>query len=104
MNDRTALPELRRILKQDGVLIAMIPIVEGCQETYEDETIISPEQREIHFGQSDHVRVYGADFIQRLTDAGFDVQVHTAFGKESVRYGLIMGDKILICRKGAKVK
>ena len=77
----------------------MVPIVDGCQSTYEDETIISPAEREIHFGQSDHVRVYGADFGQRLTDAKFDVQVHTAFGKEAVRYGLIMGDKTFICRK-----
>ncbi len=99
LNDRMALLELGRILKRDGVLIVMVPIVEGCQSTYEDETITSPEEREIHFGQNDHVRVYGADFIQRLTNAGFDVQVHTAFGKEALRYGLIMGQKIFICRK-----
>jgi predicted Zn-ribbon and HTH transcriptional regulator len=99
VNDRVALLELRRILKRDGTLIVMVPIVEGCPTTYEDETIISPEEREIHFGYSDDVRLYGADFTQRLRDAGFDVQVHVAFGKEAVRYGLTMGEKIFICRK-----
>jgi SAM-dependent methyltransferase len=102
VNDTAALLELHRILKPDGVLIAMVPAVEGCHATYEDETITSPDEREIHFGQYDHVRVYGADFIQRLTNAGFDVQAHTAFGKEAVRYGLLMGDKVFICRKTAK--
>ena len=99
VNDRVALVELRRILKRDGTLIVMVPVVEGCPTTYEDETIISPEEREIHFGYSDDVRLYGADFTQRLRDAGFAVQVHVAFGKEAVRYGLTMGEKIFICRK-----
>jgi SAM-dependent methyltransferase len=103
VNDRVALLELRRILKRDGVLIAMVPIVEGCPTTYEDETITSPEEREIYFGQYDHVRVYGADFIQRVRNAGFDIQVHVAFGKEAVRFGLLMGDKVFICRKTSDI-
>ena len=70
VDDRLALPELRRILKPCGILIAMVPIVEGWDVTYEDETIISPSQRELHFGQNDHVRVYGADFTQRLEGGG----------------------------------
>ena len=101
VNDRSALLELHRILKPSGVLIVMVPIVEGCQETYEDETITRPDEREIHFGQSDHVRKYGADFIQRLVSAGFDVTIDTACGKEVIRYGLIMGEKIFVCRKRA---
>jgi len=97
VNDRLALLELRRILKWNGILIAMVPIFGHA--TYEDETITSPEEREIHFGRYDLVRKYGADFVKRVTKAGFDVQVYTAFGKECVRYGLLMGDKIFICRK-----
>jgi SAM-dependent methyltransferase len=99
VNDRVALLELHRVLKRDGILIVMVPIVDGCPTTYEDETITSPEEREIHFGQYDHVRRYGADFIQRVRNAGFEFQVHVAFGKEAVRYGLLMGEKIFVCRK-----
>jgi SAM-dependent methyltransferase len=102
VDDRIALLELRRILKPAGILFVMVPIVEGCQATYEDETITEPKEREIHFGQGNHVRVYGADFVQRLTSAGFDFQVHIAFGKEAVRYGLLMGDKVFICRKNRR--
>jgi SAM-dependent methyltransferase len=99
VNDKVALSELRRILKPTGVLIIMVPIIDGCDITYEDDTITDRRGRLIHFGQEDHVRVYGADFIQRLTGAGFQVRVHTAFGKEAVQLGLIMGEKIFLCSK-----
>ena len=77
----------------------MVPIIEGCDVTYEDHTIKDGKDRLIHFGQHDHVRVYGADFIKRLTDAGFRVEVHTAFGKEAVKFGLVMGEKVALCTK-----
>ena len=99
VNDRRALLELRRILKPDGTIIIMVPIIEGCEISYEDDLIIDSKDRLVHFGQEDHVRVYGADFIQRLTGAGFQVRVHTAFGKEAVQLGLIMGEKIFLCSK-----
>jgi SAM-dependent methyltransferase len=99
VDDRRALVELRRILKPNGTIVIMVPIIDGCEMTYEDDTITSREERLIHFGQDDHVRVYGGDFVQRLTDAGLAVKVHTAFGSEAVRFGLIMGEKIFVCNK-----
>lgn len=99
VDDRKALHELFRILKPGGFLLAMVPIVEGCAETYEDETIANSQDREIHFGQSDHVRVYGADFMQRLLAPGFAIAVRTAFGFDAVRYGLLMGEKLFLCQK-----
>jgi predicted SAM-dependent methyltransferase len=99
VNDRKALSELHRILKSSGVLIIMVPIREGCETTYEDDSIKDSQERLIHFGQEDHMRIYGADFIKRLTDAGFQVRVYAAFGKEAVRFGLFMGEKIFLCSK-----
>lgn len=99
VNDRKALKELYRIIKQGGLLLTMVPIAEGCAETYEDETITDPKNREIHYGQDDHVRVYGADFMQRLLGAGFKVTVYTAFGRDAIKYGLVMGEKLWSCRK-----
>lgn len=102
VDDKRALSELCRILKPNGTLIIMVPTNDGCDRTYEDRTIQDRNQRLIHFGDADHVRIYGADFVQRLTDAGFQVRVTTAFGNEAVRYGLIMGDKIFLCHKADK--
>lgn len=99
VDDRKALREFYRILKKDGRLLAMVPIVEGCRQTYEDATIVDPRAREIHFGQDDHVRVYGADFFHRLSAAGFEATDRVAFGAEAVRYGLLMGEKLFACRK-----
>lgn len=94
VNDKAAMSELWRILKPDGNLIAMVPISEGCDHTYEDPTITDTHGREVHFGQYDydHVRVYGRDFVQRLKYTGFQVEIFTAFGVEAVRYGLNMGE------------
>jgi len=39
------------------------------EKTYEDFSITSPKEREIHFGQDDHVRQYGEDYPERLQKA-----------------------------------
>ncbi len=70
--DRKALLEFRRILTRDGHALIMVPIT--VEKTYEDPTITTPEGRLEAFGQDDHVRRYGPDFIDRLMQAGFEVQ------------------------------
>jgi SAM-dependent methyltransferase len=74
VDDAKALAELRRVLAKDGVLVVMVPLVEGWASTYENPEIKDPQGRLAHFGQSDHVRFYGADFRDRLADAGFHCQ------------------------------
>ena len=44
------------------------------ENTYEDPSITDPEDRAKHFGQYDHVRVYGRDYFDRLRNAGFKVE------------------------------
>jgi hypothetical protein len=43
-------------------------------KTYEDEKpLFLPKDREIHFGQEDHVRIYGLhNFVERLNQSGFE--------------------------------
>jgi SAM-dependent methyltransferase len=72
-DDRKAMRELRRVLKRDGWGVLQVPIRPGV--TYEDPTIVDPQERLRAFGQEDHVRQYGDDFADRLREAGFDVQV-----------------------------
>ena len=73
-DDRAAMRELHRILKPGGFGIVMVPLIAGVTETHEDDTMTAPELRWKHFGQDDHVRLYGtADFARRLAQSGAQV-------------------------------
>lgn len=71
-DDRTAMSELFRVLSPGGIAVVQVPLRPGT--TYEDSTIRDPEQRFKHFGQADHVRWYGPDIEERLSEAGFEVR------------------------------
>jgi SAM-dependent methyltransferase len=74
-DDLQAMKELYRVLKPGGWAILQVPLDPQRASTYEDFTITSPAEREKHFGQVDHVRVYGLDYVDRLRSAGFTVKV-----------------------------
>ena len=100
VDDSKALRELHRVLSRTGILIVMVPIVEGWDRTFEDPTIVDPDSRVAHFGQCDHVRYYGRDFRTRLTVAGFGaIEEYTAEGVDVAKYGLLRGEKVFVCSK-----
>jgi SAM-dependent methyltransferase len=72
--------ELHRVMKPGGWGIMQVPQDFSREQTYEDATITSPQDREKHFWQKDHVRLFGKDYPEWLKKAGFDV---TEFHKES---------------------
>lgn len=97
VDDKRALSELRRVLKPQGVLLLMVPIVEGWDQTYENLDIVTREDRRLHFGEGDHLRLYGRDIRTRIAAAGFEVEECTAIEPLVSTYGLYRGDKIFIC-------
>ena len=99
VDDKKALPEIYRVLKPGGVALIMLPLVEGWAKTYENEKVTTPEERKRHFGQSDHVRFYGADVRDRIRAAGFQLDEFTAEGEDVLTYGLQRGEKVFIARK-----
>ncbi|WP_206732452.1 class I SAM-dependent methyltransferase [Janthinobacterium sp. 17J80-10] len=70
-DDAKALAELYRSLKPGGWGSIQVPVL--GEITQEDASVTDPAERLLKFGQSDHVRQYGADFKQRLEQAGFIV-------------------------------
>ena len=70
-DDYKALNELYRVIKNKGILIAQIPIDKNLKKTFENKEIINRRDRNKYFGQYDHVRVYGLDFYDRLSNSGF---------------------------------
>jgi SAM-dependent methyltransferase len=67
-DDRAAMRELTRVLSPSGVAVLAVPH-RRRQPTDEDPTA-SPAERVRRFGQADHVRYYGADFVDRLVESG----------------------------------
>lgn len=80
-DDRSAMRELHRVLAPGGIAVLQVPYAWGLQRTAEDPTVANPAERERRFGQFDHVRLYGADYAQRLRDTGFHVEV-LMFGED----------------------
>jgi SAM-dependent methyltransferase len=68
-----ALEEVHRILSVNGFGIFTVPQKDNLQETFEDPSIVTPEDREKHFGQSDHLRIFGDDFCGTVESKGFSV-------------------------------
>jgi len=73
-DDRCAMRELYRVLTPGGWAILQVPIATKLEHTQEDPSVKDPSERERRFGQDDHVRIYGADYVARLTSAAFRVE------------------------------
>jgi SAM-dependent methyltransferase len=76
-DDRKAMSEIRRVLKPTGWALLPVPDVRG-DVTDEDPTIADPEEQLRRFGQADHVRHYGWDYVTRLEETGLEVEVISA--------------------------
>lgn len=72
-DDIVAMREIFRVLKPGGWAILQVPVDWNRDYTYEDASIVTPKEREKHFGQYDHVRFHGTDYPNRLRSAGFIV-------------------------------
>ena len=97
-DDRSAMRELKRVLK--GWAILQVPLRSG--PTYENAAITTSAERLEHFGQEDHVRVYGDDYRDRLREAGFSVTV-SPFARQTLdagrqrRLGVMPQEDIYLC-------
>jgi len=70
-DDRKAIAEIFRVLRHGGFAIMQVPTDYSREKTYEDDSITEPLEREKHFRQKDHYRLYGRDYLNRISEAGF---------------------------------
>lgn len=104
-DDTKAMREMHRVLKPGCWALINVPIDMSRENTFEDVNINDPKKQLELFGQPDHVRIYGKDYITRLQDAGFAVEVidYAKNFDEATRfkYGLKASELIFLCRKTA---
>ena len=102
-NDVQCMQELLRIMKPGGWGIFQVPIDRTRDTTYEDASITDPKEREKHFWQYDHVRLYGTNYPDVLRSAGFEVEEYDyreELDEETYnRYRFYEGEMLYIVRK-----
>ena len=99
VDDRVALRELFRVLAPGGLVVLMTPVIEGWTTTYENPDVRTDDERILHFLQSDHVRLYGADVRDRIRTAGFALSEFVAVEPFVHRHALVRGGRLFFAAK-----
>lgn len=104
-DDIKAMSELFRVMKPGGLGIFLVPIDMTMKKTFEDPSVTDPQERVEKFGQEDHVRLYGADYPERLRSVGFQVEAlpyAQQFSEaDQFKYGIKPHELLFVCRKPA---
>ncbi len=102
-DDTKAMKELYRVLAPGGTAIVQVPYDRSRAVTFEDDSITDRKERAKIFGQYDHVRVYGMDYFDKLSEVGFKVEgvdYTVKLSEEEIeRYRLPKGELVPVCRK-----
>lgn len=103
-DEATAMQTIYNLLQPNGTALIMVPLDITRLQTKEMGASLSLKMREKHYGQSDHVRVYGLDFGERLKRHGFqteEIRYASQLTQEEIkRFGVFENDIIFVCRKG----
>ncbi len=96
-NDIKAMKELHRIIKPKGKCIIQTPFKTG--EIYENKEVKTDEERLIHFGQKDHLRIYSVEgLMNRLESVGFQTKL-IEYKEVNNYYGYDINEKVIIAEK-----
>lgn len=74
-NDELALMEIVRVLKKGGFAILQTPYSDVLENRFEDAGIRSERARLHAYGQEDHVRLYGKNWVSDFERAGLSSRV-----------------------------
>ncbi len=98
IKDIQAMTELYRVLDDEGQVYIQTPFSNG--ELMEDYSISSREDRLLHYGQADHVRIYTAEvLINRLRQVGFEVEILEYVESTENNHGYKLQEQVLVARK-----
>jgi len=102
-DDKKSMSEFFRVMKPGGWGIFEVPVDYNNAKTLEDPAINTPELREKHYWQDDHVRLYGLDYADKLRAVGFDVTEDQLLQELTPalrqRYALPPQEIVYLCKK-----
>jgi SAM-dependent methyltransferase len=98
-DDIAAIKELHRVVRPRGRVLLSTPEVAKWPRSFADPETSDPKMRDLLFGQSDHFRLYGADFKDYLIKAGFEIFEYIAQEPDVSKYGLVRGETIYVAMK-----
>ncbi len=94
----TALKEIHRVLKPGGTAILQVPLAVNLKRTMELELIIEKEiVNDLIYGQGDHLRLFGLDYLDMITEAGFEVDKYNFEGQS--KFGIPFNDFLIVATK-----
>lgn len=97
-DDKKAMSELFRILKPNGSCYIQTPFKQG--EIYEDDSITTEADRQIHFGQKDHLRIYSVEgLVNRLEHVGFKTDILNLKNDKDNVNGFPEKESIVVAKK-----
>lgn len=107
-DDLAAMREFLRVSKDGGLAILQAPFSPNLAKTIEDVDEPSREERKRRFGSYDHLRLYGADYPDRLKKAGWGVETIpadrvVANGRHDM-LGIDSREFLFLCTKGVAVR
>ena len=95
--------EFYRVMKPGGWGIFQVPIDYNNAVTIEDRSVTDPRERERLYWQSDHLRLFGRDYGDKLAAAGFRVTesnfINEIDPKLVERYALDKNEIVYYCQK-----
>jgi SAM-dependent methyltransferase len=97
--DRPAIAELSRITMPGGLAIIPVPI-DWSSDSTEEQQGLSPSERAKLYGEADHLRKYGRDYLDRLREGGFATELFRLDDSSLVqRYRIDMDEPLVVAQK-----
>lgn len=97
-DDHKAMLEIHRVLRKEGRAILQVPISPVLEKTISDPSITDGRILEERFGQKDHVRLFGMDYVSKLESCGFIVDA-LKLQQSYPKFGLNPNEILFIGRK-----